>query len=68
MAGKELVVVVDAVDEACASSLQEDAVARFGLLAGLTTVQTTVQGPTFQVGLCAVQKQDNGRDVQLKVT
>ena len=36
----------------------------FGLLAGMTTAAP--QSPRFRVGLCVVQKQDNGRDVQLK--
>ncbi len=49
--------------QACAASLQQDAVVRFGLLAGLTAEH----GPRFRAGLCTVQKQDNGRDVQLKV-
>ena len=51
------------VAQACAASLQHDALVRFGLLAGLTAEH----GPAFRTGLCAVQKQDNGRDVQLKV-
>ena len=37
---------------------------RFGLLAGLTAAH----GPRFRIGVCTVQKQDNGRDVQLKVS
>ena len=37
---------------------------RFGLLAGLTAAHGTL----FRAGLCTVQKQDNGRDVQLKAS
>ncbi len=50
--------------KSCAASLREDAIVRFGLLAGMTTA--TTQGPKFRAGLCVIQKQDNGRDVQLK--
>ena len=38
---------------------------RFGLLAAMTTADEP-RGPRFGAGLCVVQKQDNGRDVQLK--
>lgn len=60
---RELVVVVDALEESCAASLRQDALARFSHIAALSAVQLQ----PFHVGLCSVSKLENGRDVQLKV-
>lgn len=60
---RELVVVLDALEESCAASLRQDALNSFGHLAALSAVQLQ----PFHVGLCTISKLDNGRDVQLKV-
>lgn len=60
---RELVIVVDALEESCAASLRQDALTRFSHIA-----LSAVQLQPFHVGLCTVSKLENGRDVQLKVS
>ena len=60
---RELVIVVDTLEESCAASLQHDALARFSQLAALSAIPLQ----PFHVGLCTISKLENGRDVHLKV-
>lgn len=61
---KELVILVDSLEEASTRHLQASVLASFGHLAAL---HGSLQHAGFNVGLCAVHKHGNGRDVQLKV-
>ncbi len=61
---KELVILVDALEEAAIKHLQETALPSFGYLAALHSLPPPAG---FDLGLCAVRKQENGRDVQLQV-
>ena len=57
-------ILVDVLEEASIRFLQDSTLPHFGYLAAL---QQGSQLATFSIGLCAVYKQPNGRDVQLKV-
>ena len=60
---RELCIIIDSLDEACAASLRQDALTRFSHMAALSAVPLQ----PFNIGLCTITKLDNGRDVQLKV-
>ncbi len=63
---KELVILVDRLEEASIEHLQNNALLSFGYLAALHGLPPHDAG-LYNVGLCAIHKQPNGRDVQLKV-
>lgn len=63
---KELVILVDCLEEASIDHMQNSALLSFGCLAALHSLPPHDAG-LFNVGLCAIHKQPNGRDVQLKV-
>ena len=60
---KELVILVDSLEEASVRHLQDSTLLSFGYHAALHA--SPAEG--FNIGLCAVHRQPHGRDVQLKV-